>query len=158
MCLTIIMFCAGFTIFSPLCFPFKTLMISLLWPFFLQLHFMLITALLRLSYYLFFRDISLKSQELSVLSSSYFNELFCLIFFVKISLFAILLFHGFIRLFIRLFIRILFVYLFVYFFIVASPFHYSSLILSSCLAVLIYLLFRIHCFLLNCANSVLCAV
>ena len=121
---------------------------------FLQLHFMLITALLRLSYYLFFRDISLKSQELSVLSSSYFNELFCLIFFVKISLFAILLFHGFIR----LFIRILFVYLFVYFFIVAFPFHYSSLILSSCLAVLIYLLFRIHCFLLNCANSVLCAV
>ena len=102
MCLTLIMFCTGFSIPFPLCFPFKILIVYLLWPFFLQLHFMLIfTSLLRLILSLIFRDTSLKSQGLSVLFSSHFNGLFCLIFSVELSFLVIFLFRWFMHLFFR---------------------------------------------------------
>ena len=45
------MFCAGFTIFFPLYFPSKILMIYLLWPFFLQLHLVLIFLLFLREYF-----------------------------------------------------------------------------------------------------------
>ena len=109
MCLTIIMFCAGFTLFFPLCFPFK-LWWFLCYGLFLQLHFMLIfTSLLRLI--------------LSFIFPWYFPEksgTFCLFFvtfqwilFCSVELFLLVILLS--RWFIRLFIRILFVYLFVYF-------------------------------------------
>ncbi len=49
--LIVIMFCAGFTIFFPLCFPSKILIIYLLWPFFLQLHLVLIFLLFLREYF-----------------------------------------------------------------------------------------------------------
>ncbi len=49
--LIVIMFCAGFTIFFPLCFPSKILIIFLLWPFFLQLHLVLIFLLFLREYF-----------------------------------------------------------------------------------------------------------
>ena len=121
--------------------------------FFLQLHFMLISQhFYGLFYHLIFRDISLKSQELSVLFLVTFQWILSwLIFFVELS-------HLAIRFIIRLFIRY---YSFIYSYISLFGFSISLflfLILSSCLAVLIYLFISYSLFLLNCANSVLCAV
>ena len=130
------MFCAGYN-------PYFFVMLSLLnsddfsvMAFFLQLHFMLVTALLRLILSFIFHDISLKSQELSALFFVTFQWiLFCLIFFVELSLLAILL----VSLIYSFIYSLLFVYLFVYFFILAFSFRYLFIILSSCLAAIIYL-------------------
>ena len=71
MCLTIIMF---LTLFFPLCFPFKLWWFLCCGPF----SYSCISCLFShhfygLFYCLIFRDTSLKSQELSVSFSSYFN-------------------------------------------------------------------------------------
>ena len=130
-------------------------MISLLWLFSTVAFYAYFTALLRLILSLFFRDISLKSQELLLYFSSHFNEFFLFNLFRWNASFScpFYLVDLFVYLFviIRLFIRI-----FLYFGFSISLFLF--LILSSCLAVLIYLFILYSLFLLNCANSVLCAV
>ena len=69
-------------------------MISLLWPFSTVAFYAYFIALLRHICHLFFRDISLKSQELSALFFVTFQWiLFCLIFSVELSLLVILLFR-----------------------------------------------------------------
>ena len=95
------MFCAGFTMFFPLCFPSKILIVYLLWPFFLQLHFMLIfTSLLRLillfNFPWYFPE---KSGTFCFVLRHISMDLFCLIFSVEIISFShrfIPLIHAFI--------------------------------------------------------------
>ena len=153
MCLIVIMFCAGFTISFPLCFPSEILIVYLLWPFFLQLHFMLIfTSLLRLillfNFPWYFPE---KSGTFCFIFRHISMDLFCLIFSVELSLLVILLFRWFIRLFIRyysfIYSYISLVWLFHFIILVPYSFKlFSCLILSSCLAVLIYCLFRTRYF------------
>ena len=122
-------------------------MISLLEPFFLQLHFMLILQhFYGLFYRLIFRDISLKSQDycfITVIFHLIFNEITC-----QSSSWAIFLSYPIrIRLFIRIFI---FVYLFGYNYSFIHPcaYWFSSLPLPflSCLAIL-FIRLSIHSFI-----------
>ena len=135
------MFCAGFlTLIFPYAFPLNLDDFSDE-TFFLQLHYCLFSCL-------FLVNISLKSQEPFVL----FYVIFHLIFsgFCLFNLFVELSFWA---------IRFIFVYLFVslYSFIYSFVSYYLSCPFE--LFSRLYLLF-ISCslFLLNCANSVLCAV
>ena len=87
--------------------------------FFLQLHFYAyFTALLRLILSLFFRDISLKSQELLLYFRHISMNFSCLIFFVEMPLLVV----HFISLIYSFIYSLLFVYLFVYFLIFISLF------------------------------------
>ena len=145
------------TLFFRYAFPLNSDDFSVM-AFFLQLHFMLITALLRLilsfifpwyfpeksgNICLFFRHVWFNIQWNFV----YFFP-FELIF--ELSFFIRLFIRWFIRLFIRIFLYLNF-HLLIYLFLICL----TSL---SCLAFLFIYLFRVPCFLLNCANSVLCAV
>ena len=148
MCLTIIMFCAGFTLFFPLCFPFKLWWFLCYGLFSTVAFYAYFTALLRLALSFIFPWYFPEKSGTFCLFSSHFNG------FILFNLFCwnVLFSHPFISL----------IYSFIYSYIslfLASPFHYFCSYFSSCLAVLIYL-FRIRCSLLNCANSVLflCAV
>ena len=141
MCLTIIMFCAGSNPIFPLCFPFKLWWFSVM-ALFLPLHFVLISHhFYGLYYYLFFRDVSLKSQELSALFFRHISmDLFYLIFSLKYPCKAIILFRWFIRLFIRYYSFIIRIFLYFGYFII----HYFFK-LFSCSYLFIYFVFVVLC-------------
>ena len=121
MCLTIIMFCAGFYPIFPLCFPFK------LW------WFLCYGLFSTVAFYAYFHITFTAYSSFNF--PWYFLEksgTFCLIFrhismdFILFNLFRwnILFSHPFISLIYSFIYSLLFVYLFVYFFILAFPFHY----------------------------------
>ncbi len=100
-------------------------------------------------YHLIFRDVSLKSQKLSVLFSSHFNGFILFNLFRWNASFSCPFY--FVDLFVYLFVIIrLFIRIFPHFYFIISVSY--SLKLFSCLS---FILFRIRCSLLNCANSVL---
>ena len=82
-CLTLIhVFCAGSNHYLAVIFFLLILIISLLKPFFLQLH-------LLLSYHLIFRNISLNSQEQFILLSVMFHLIFNGFSFIFLIIWAI---------------------------------------------------------------------
>ena len=96
-------FCAGSNHYLSLCFPFNS-DDSLFKPFFLQLHLCLFSGF----YYLFFRDISLNSQEQFILFSVTFHLIFNGFSFIFVVIWAIFLklsnLYSFIYSFISLFL------------------------------------------------------